>query len=140
MLDWLFSAALWPARWHCGEWSQALGWTYVISDLTTWGAYTTIPAIIAWTMKHHPEVPWHRAFWLFFAFILLCGLTHLMDALTFWWPAYRLSALLRLCTALVSMTTVVVLTRDLPRILGLYRRAPPCGVSRCAQRVPVGRP
>lgn len=37
----------------------------------------------------------------------------------FWWPAYRLSALLRLITALVSFITVFVLIRDLPKLMNL---------------------
>ena len=36
------------------------------------------------------------------AFILLCGATHLMEAIIFWWPAYRLAGVLKLMTALVA--------------------------------------
>lgn len=42
-----------------------------------------------------------------------------MDAIMFWWPGYRLSALLRLLTALVSLATAFALIRDLPKLIDL---------------------
>ncbi len=40
-----------------------------------------------------------------------------MDAIIFWWPAYRLSALLRFITAMVSMATVFLLIKNIPNIM-----------------------
>lgn len=56
-------------------------------------------------------------YWLFGAFIILCGSTHLIDAVMFWWPGYRLSALLRVLTAIVSLGTAFALIRDLPKLI-----------------------
>jgi len=56
---------------------------------------------------------------LFGAFILLCGTTHLIEAIIFWWPAYRLAAVLKLCTAIVSWATVFALIPIVPRVLAL---------------------
>ncbi|GGI49810.1 hypothetical protein GCM10011425_10220 [Mucilaginibacter galii] len=50
---------------------------------------------------------------------MLCGLTHFADALIFWWPAYRFSALLRLATAVISLATVYQIYRVFPSILRL---------------------
>lgn len=41
----------------------------------------------------------------------------MIDAIMFWWPGYRLSALIRLMTAVVSMATAFVLIRDLPKFI-----------------------
>jgi PAS domain-containing protein len=46
-------------------------------------------------------------------------LTHLIDVAIFWWPAYRLSALIRFGTAIVSMGTVFALVKFIPRALEL---------------------
>lgn len=113
----LFLADDWPARWFCGKWSEFHGWLYIISDLAIWLAYFVIPAIIIFFIQKRHNIPFLPVFWLFGAFIILCGSTHLIDALLFWWPAYRLSALLRMLTALVSVVTVFVLIRDLPKII-----------------------
>jgi hypothetical protein len=117
----LFSADDWPARWVCGEWTSFHGWLYITSDIAIWLAYFVIPAIIIFFIQKRHNLPFLPVFWLFGAFIILCGSTHLIDAIMFWWPAYRLSGLLRLLTALVSVATAFVLIRDLPKLI----QAPP---------------
>nr|WP_165852041.1 ATP-binding protein [Mucilaginibacter terrenus] len=90
-----------------------------MSDIGIWAAYFAIPVLLMMMIRKKKDIPFHRIFFLFIAFILLCGLTHLIDAFIFWWPAYRLSALLRFITAVVSITTVYALYRVLPVILSL---------------------
>ncbi len=113
----LFSADDWPARWVCGEWSSFHGWLYIASDMAIWLAYFVIPAIIIFFIQKRHNLPFLPVFWLFGAFIILCGSTHLIDAVMFYWPAYRLSGLLRVLTAMVSMATAFVLIRDLPKLI-----------------------
>ncbi|MFC5284748.1 sensor histidine kinase [Pedobacter alpinus] len=115
----LFNTNDWPARWNCGTWSDFHGWLYIISDLTIWAAYFAIPILLLVIIKKRKDIPFLNIFWLFIAFILLCGLTHFIDAIIFWWPAYRLSALLRFFTALVSVITVFSLFKLLPIIFKL---------------------
>jgi len=113
----LFDVSDWPPRWICGKWSEFHGWLYIISDLTIWLAYFVIPVILIWFIQQNKKLPFLPVFWLFVAFILFCGLTHALDALIFWWPAYRVSALVRFGTAIVSILTVFALIRDLPKVL-----------------------
>ncbi|HMP98818.1 MAG TPA: hypothetical protein PKC24_03490 [Cyclobacteriaceae bacterium] len=113
----LFQADDWPARWVCGNWTSFHGWLYITSDIAIWLAYFIIPAIIIFYVQKRHNLPFLPVFWLFGAFIILCGSTHLIDALMFWWPGYRVSALLRVLTALVSLATAFVLIRDLPKLL-----------------------
>ncbi len=113
----LFSADDWPARWVCGKWSSFHGWLYITSDIAIWLAYFIIPAIIVFFIQKRHNLPFLPVFWLFGAFIILCGSTHLIDALMFWWPGYRLSALLRALTAIVSLATAFALIRDLPKLI-----------------------
>lgn len=120
----LFQTNSWPARWNCGTWSDFHGWLYIASDLIIWLAYFMIPVIIIWFIQKKPEMPFLPVFWLFGAFIVLCGATHLIDAVIFWWPAYRLSAFLRLLTAIISMVTVFALIRDLPKALNITASKP----------------
>ncbi|WP_077919965.1 ATP-binding protein [Spirosoma sp. 209] len=109
----------WPPRWLCGTWTDFHGWLYIVSDLTIWLAYMAIPLILIRFLLKKTGVPLTGVFWLFGAFILLCGLTHLIDALMFWWPAYRISALVRFMTGLVSIATVIALIRYFNEALGL---------------------
>ncbi|MDF1548763.1 MAG: PAS domain S-box protein [Bacteroidales bacterium] len=115
----LFEADSWPARWYCGGWTEFHGWLYIGSDVAIWAAYFVIPVFLIRFLKKKPNIPLPSVFWLFGAFILFCGLTHLMDAVIFWWPNYRLSALLLFITAVVSWVTVFALYRFLPVALAL---------------------
>ncbi|QJW95803.1 sensor histidine kinase [Frigoriglobus tundricola] len=118
----LLDSSGFPPRWQCGSWSPGLGWLHIAADLGVWSAYFVIPCVLAWYAVRRKDIPFRGVVLLFVAFILLCGLTHLMDAVLFWWPAYRLAALLKLATALVSWATVASLFRITPHLMAL--RAP----------------
>ncbi|WP_138994572.1 ATP-binding protein [Larkinella sp. C7] len=109
----------WPPRWYCGTWTDFHGWLYILSDLTIWLAYMAIPLILIRFIFIKKGVPLAGVFWLFGAFILFCGLTHLIDAAMFWIPAYRINALIRFLTAVVSVATVVALIRYFNEAIGL---------------------
>jgi chemotaxis family two-component system sensor kinase Cph1 len=115
----LFLTDSWPPRWYCGEWTSFHGWLYICSDLAIWLAYFAIPVFLIKFVTQKRDVPLPSVFWLFGAFILLCGLTHLIDASMFWWPAYRLNALIRFITASVSWLTVFALIKILPQAFTL---------------------
>jgi PAS domain S-box-containing protein len=106
-------------RWQCGDWSAGLGWLHIFADLGVWSAYLAIPLVLTYFATHRKDLPFQRIFWLFGAFILACGTTHLMDATLFWWPAYRLAVLIKLGTAVVSWGTVVALIPIVPRALAM---------------------
>lgn len=115
----LFNTNGFPARWDCGTWTPAHGWLHVVSDLAIFGAYAAIPFVLAWFILRRKDVPFLPIFWLFVAFIFLCGLGHLVESTLFWHPWYRLSGLVKLLTAAVSWLTVVSLVRYLPAALSL---------------------
>lgn len=113
----LFSRSEWPARWYCGSWSDFHGWLYIISDLLIWAAYFLIPVFLVRFILKRKDFPFPKTIWLFVAFILFCGATHLIDALVFWLPVYRFSALVRFGTALISLATVYYLFKIFPNVL-----------------------
>jgi PAS domain S-box-containing protein len=114
----LFDPSGFPPRWACGQWSALLGWTHIIADTATWAAYTAIPLVLVYFIRRR-TLPVPRIIWLFAAFILACGLTHLTEAVIFWYPVYRLSAALKVVTALVSCATVLALVRITPEVMRL---------------------
>jgi chemotaxis family two-component system sensor kinase Cph1 len=112
----LFATNHWPPRWYCGEWSDFHGWLYIASDLMIWMAYFLIPVIILQYFTGKKEViKFSKVYLLFATFILLCGSTHFIDAMMFWIPMYRLNALVRLATGIVSLFTVYHLFKILPQ-------------------------
>lgn len=115
----LFDASDWPPRWHCGKWTDFHGWMYIVSDLLIWSAYFAIPLIIIKYISRRKDVYFNKIYFLFAAFILACGSTHFLDAVTFWFPLYRLNALVRLITGIVSWVTVFYLIKMLPSAFSL---------------------
>jgi two-component system, chemotaxis family, sensor kinase Cph1 len=117
----LFDSSSWPARWQCGKWTTVHGWVYIVSDIVIWFSYFMIPLILGYFVyrKKKEAIPFKSIVLLFIVFILACGLTHLVDAAIFWWPVYKLSALIRFLTAVVSLATVFALIRIAPKVLEL---------------------
>lgn len=115
----LFDDSGFPPRWHCGRWTEFHGWLYIISDLMIWGAYFAIPTIIIRYITRRSDARFQKVYFLFASFILACGTTHLLDAITFWYPAYRLNALVRFGTGVISWITVFNLVKLLPTAFSL---------------------
>lgn len=121
-VNWLWDTSGFPARWLCGEgWGSEpyLGWFHITADLVTWGAYIAIPFVLGYFVIRRKDLALPGVFWLFCGFIFSCGFVHLLEAVTFWLPVYRLSAILKIITALVSVATVLGLIRVLPKALSL---------------------
>ncbi len=126
MFDWLFhlfDTDGFPARWYCGSaWEEEpiVGWLHIVSDLVTFASYFAVPCVVAWYVMRKPELKFPPIFWVFLGLVFVsCGSVHLVESWIFWWPVYRLSALLKVVTAIVSSLGVVVLAKSLPRALDL---------------------
>jgi signal transduction histidine kinase/ActR/RegA family two-component response regulator len=118
----LFDPTGFPARWQCGAgWSETpwLGWLHIWSDLGVWGAYVAIPLVLGYFLLRRRDLPFRTIFLLFGAFILACGTTHLMEAIIFYWPVYRLAGMIKLFTAVVSWATVFSLFGVVPNVLAM---------------------
>lgn len=115
----LFDTSDYPARWFCGTWSSDVGWLHIVSDVAIFLAYMAIPIVLLYFLLRRPDVPFPHIIWLFAAFILACGITHAVEAGIFWWPAYRLSGLLKALTAVISWITVGAIIYLTPRVLDL---------------------
>lgn len=116
----IFDTEGFPPRWQCGDgWTPFLGWLHILSDVAIWGAYMAIPATMWLFARKRSDLRLPRVFSLYIAFILLCGFTHLIDAGIFYWPVYRLSALVKFATAAVSLATVGALIQIMPAALSI---------------------
>ncbi|MFC3034232.1 PAS domain-containing protein [Pseudoalteromonas fenneropenaei] len=113
-----FSSAYMPHG-HCYLWQDHILWTNVLSDLMIATAYFSIPIAIMIFAKRRKEVGYQGVFVLFSAFIMLCGLTHLMGIYTVWHGTYGMQGLMKAATATVSMVTAVYLFKLIPEALKL---------------------
>ena len=104
----------------CIKWEWDLLTLYVLSDGFIFLSYTFIAlALIIFTRKHF-GLAWNKLLWLFSSFILACGITHLVDIVTFWQPVYWIDATLKSITAVLSFITACSLVPLIPQLLHLH--------------------
>jgi len=92
----------------------------VVADLLIGLAYVSIAATlgcIVW--KARRSLPFHRMVIAFGLFTIACGVTHLVGAWNVWHGNYSLAAVLKVITAIASVTTAVLLPPLVPSILAL---------------------
>lgn len=112
-----FSVADFTPHGFCLLWDPALVWTYFLSDATIALAYFSIPAALWVIASRRPDLNPHGVLLAFAAFIVMCGLTHVMAMVTLWLPLYGLSGVIKAITALVSIVTAALIWKLLQAIL-----------------------
>ncbi len=106
---------------YCFTWSPGLLWTMVGADAVVALAYFSIPVAILYFVRRRPGTVVHTAGLLFAAFIISCGLTHLMDIWTIWRPDYGLQAIVKVVTAALSAATAIAVWKMMPQALAIPR-------------------
>lgn len=116
-MDWItafFSREFLPHG-HCIFWTPWLLWSRVIADSTIALAYYVIPGMMVLFARRYGlsvSTISSRALvaliYFFATFILLCGLTHFMDAYTMWVPIYGIDVVIRVLCAIASVGTGVL--------------------------------
>lgn len=104
---------------HCYLWQTPLVGLHVASDFFIAIAYFSIPSMLVYFVLKRQQTPFTTVFLLFGTFILACGIGHLLDIWTLWFPNYWVSGLERAFTALVSMFTAFKLLEWMPQFLAL---------------------
>jgi PAS domain S-box-containing protein len=107
------------AHGYCLLWKPWLIVLHAGSDLLIFAAYFAIPAAIWIFLRRRPELELRRLAILFAAFIFLCGLTHLVQMVTLWWPIYETQGVLKAATAIVSVITAVLIFPLIPRAVAI---------------------
>jgi signal transduction histidine kinase len=124
----------------CYFWRPGVLWLHVISDGAIAAAYFTIPVLLIEIVRRRKNITFHWMFWMFAAFILLCGSTHLLNIVTIWQPIYRFDGVIKLLTGAASLLTAITLFRLLPQILAIPLPEELAAVNRAlAQQIAINR-
>jgi PAS domain S-box-containing protein len=94
-------------------------WLHVASDALIAASYFLIPFFLVRIVRRRRDVAFSWMFVLFGAFILSCGLTHLLAIVTLWHPMYRLEGIVKAITAVASLPTALLLIRLTPQVVAL---------------------
>jgi len=116
-LSTFFSSDQFAPHGYCLMWRPDVFWLHVVSDGLIALAYFSIPAAIAVFAMRRKRLGYRWLFWMFSAFVLACGMTHLFNIWTMWIPSYGASAVMKAATALVSVATALAIWPLLPRAL-----------------------
>ena len=119
LINQFFTGGRFIAHGHCYLWKSELVWLHFAADVLIALAYYSIPILLIYFVRQREDVPFKAIFWLFGAFIVCCGTTHIMAVWTLWHPAYWLSGLLKAITAVVSLYTASALVPVIPQALAL---------------------
>jgi signal transduction histidine kinase len=115
LAHWFSSEGFMPHG-HCYLWTPELLWTFLAADSTIALAYYSIPAALVYLVHKRRQTSFNWMFLMFSLFIFACGTTHLVSIWTIWHPDYWLDAGVKVFTAIVSITTAVLLWPLIPRI------------------------
>ncbi|HEY8219255.1 MAG TPA: ATP-binding protein [Methylobacter sp.] len=104
---------------YCLSWSPILLWLHVTADLLITVAYFSIPPALIYFIRQRRDFPYPWLVFMFAVFIVACGSTHLMSAITVWMPLYWLDGALKVVTAVVSLATAMLMIWVIPRALSV---------------------
>jgi PAS domain S-box-containing protein len=121
-MDWLikfFSSEGFMPHGMCLLWRPEIFWLHAVSDTVIALSYYSIPLTLLYFVRHRRDIVFPWVFYMFGAFILACGTTHVMALWTLWHPDYAFDGLIKLATAGLSVATAIVLWPLMPRALAL---------------------
>ncbi len=104
---------------YCYLWQRELVALHIVSDSIIALAYYSIPLSLIYFLTQGKDLPFRNIFWLFAAFIISCGTTHVMEVWTLWHPVYWVSGCLKIITAAISAYTAFALIPLVPQALTL---------------------
>jgi signal transduction histidine kinase len=105
------------AHGYCLTWRTDLIALHAISDFLIAASYFVIPTAIMYLNFQRPDLIQDRIAYLFSAFIIACGLTHLVGLVTLWEPVYGFEGILKAGTAMVSGMTALASWMLMPSAL-----------------------
>jgi PAS domain S-box-containing protein len=115
----LFSSADLTPHGFCLLWREDLLLLNTVSDAAIGLSYYVIPVALTYFVLKRRDVAFGLLFWMFAAFILACGTTHLVEIWTIWHPAYGLQGAVKFVTAIASVATAFAMWRLMPQALAL---------------------
>jgi signal transduction histidine kinase len=103
----------------CFLWNPSVLWLNVISDALIAAAYYAIPFLLFYFIRKRRDISFKPILAAFGVFILACGTSHLLGAVTVWIPVYRLDGLVKAITAIASVATFAMMVPVMPILVTL---------------------
>ncbi len=98
---------------------EGLMWFIILSNALIVLAYILIPSVSVYLVRRRKDLVYNWVFLLVGLFISLCGVTHFMHIIVFFYPLYYIQAIVEWLTVLASAVTFFVLLKVVPEIVKL---------------------
>jgi signal transduction histidine kinase/CheY-like chemotaxis protein len=118
MFDWFDTSRFMPHG-MCLTWDPGLLSLTAGSDAVIALSYYSIPMALLYFAARRDDVVFRSVLILFVVFILACGTTHILDVWTLWDPLYGAAAMVKVVTAIASVTTAVAIWFLMPAALAM---------------------
>ncbi len=112
----MFNVSNFMPHGFCYLWRQDLLALHATSDALIFIAYMLIPIAIQKFIGKRTDIPNLLILRLFQLFIVFCGITHFLEVISIWFPIYFTTGLIKMATALISITTAVYASKVLKRL------------------------
>ncbi|MGB3536072.1 MAG: ATP-binding protein [Microcoleaceae cyanobacterium] len=103
----------------CDLWQPGVIALSGISDAIILLSYISIPLTLLYILRQRKDLPFNWFFLLTASFIVLGGLTHLLNIITLWFPVYWMAGIIQAVAAVVSFVTAIALIHLTPEITAL---------------------
>ncbi len=104
---------------YCYLWQPEIVWSHAISDAIIAISYFIIPFALIYILRQRKDIKFKGLFFLFGAFIVACGTTHIISIINIWDPQYKIDAVVKIITAIASLPTALILIKLIPNILNI---------------------
>lgn len=99
------------------QWSPALLWLYAMANALIVASSYAIPGAFAYFVWKRRDLQYRWIFLVLGLLILTYGMTHLLELILLWQPAYWLDVMVKLAAAAVSTFAAVLIIRITPHAL-----------------------
>jgi PAS domain S-box-containing protein len=117
--NFLSSTDSYLAHGYCYRWQPELIQLHAISDSFIGCSYLSIAGLMLYLIIKREDLPFRSFLLLLVTIVATCGITHLLNVLTLWYPYYWLSGTAKAIAAIVAVITTIQFLPILPKILAL---------------------
>jgi signal transduction histidine kinase len=90
----------------------------LIADIIIGISSAVIAVLLAYLLfKTSSRNPYRSILFLFLLFIIAVGVSHFVDAISFWWPTYRVNVTFLVVNVVVSIATLFSMARIIPKFI-----------------------
>src|SRR5215471_18616986 len=111
----LFSADAFMPHGYCLRWEPSLVLVWNAANIGIALAYFAIPILLLYFVRKRKDLAYSWIFRMFGAFIVACGITHVLKVWTIYHGDYWLEAIVDAWTAVISLATAAALWPLIPK-------------------------